>query len=605
MAMKDVAGTYIVASSMLEGQRSRQPMDFTPELLGEIRRLKEQADWLGGLLDEDSQFAYGTDGTVQFGTGQGYPSSSMFSFPWAYSQCLFRPSYGACFYINWTQHNIIRARSRAFCSINPYFHGVQHSLKTHVVGTGHNWTVVPRSPEIKVPEKKIAKVQKELDDFYMGTGIYQRPNGGGYRKVQCEKVERKSRDGEYFLQVIEKGGIVRVRFVEPLCVGWEPDGVRDDGKEILLGIEYEQGDYENPLRYHVRTMSFHGGMLDPEKIQTRPITASEMQHRKVNVDEGTPRGIPDTYWVQTRLEQSIRTLKSLGTLTQVRSKIALIRTHVNALAGSVQPMINAGAATTITDTSGQTRSVLSLPDGAMLDKSDQSTYQMPSQNVDAKDLLAPIQAELQAVATATGLADYMVSGSLSSGSYATAMVASGPVVKTFQEHQQEMLEEDRQIAMRAIQARIDAGKLDEDTLEVMTIEMHGPSLAASEGVQDAQARQIEHQQGVLSLATWRQMRGYDNNREATNVFNEAEQQALVQALAVRAQSAVLGMMPGSEQIAAGQAQADGGNGSGGSQNGTGPRNRQTPNARPFSADEEPRQIQRASGATREEAVNDE
>jgi len=553
----------------------------SPELIGEIRRLKEQADWMERLIEEDERsFTYGEDGTVQFGMSQGDPSTTMFSYSWAYSQGMFRPSYGACFFINEAQHRIIRARSRAFASVNPYWHGVQHTLKTHVVGMGHNWTVVPRDPDEKVSPAKAAKAQRELDDFYWGTGEYEGFNGAPYRTTQGEKVDRKSRDGEFILHCTVEDAKLRVRFWEPLLLWTPATATYDSTNEVLFGIQFKRGDYEKPLRYHLRTTDYLGATNDDDPLWHRGIEADKIQHRKVNVDRGCPRGIPDTYWVQSRLEQSLRTLRAMGTLVQVRAKIAMIRKRVNALAGAVQPQLSASAAATITNSAGQVRNVFSYPEGAILDTSDQAEYQFPGQNIETDKIVASVQADLQAVATSMGLADYMVSGNLGSGSYATAMVASGPVVKTFQQQQTDMIEEDRRIATRVLQTAIDAKRLDEDTLELLTIEMHGPSLAASDGVQDAQARQIEHQQGVLSKTTWRQVRGYDPGREETNFKSEAEEELKVQT--------IQGIAPGQNQ------------GGDGEQGGGQPRNRQAATARPFSPDEEPRQKQRASGATREE-----
>jgi len=538
-----------------------------PELFQEIHRLKEQADWIGRLIeDEERAFTYGEDGTIQFGSSQGQPNEMMFDYKWAYSQALFRPGYFAAFCINETQHRIIRARSRAFCSINPYWHGVQHNLKTHVAGKGHKWTLVLRDPKQKPPKEKREKAQQEIDDFYDGTGDY--TGTGGYRHVQQEKLDRKSRDGEYFLQYVTDNARLRVRFVEPLLV-WTPAS-KSEQDEVWFGIQFKRGDYERPLGYYVRRTNLLGADNSDQSAWDRMIDASEIQHRKVNVDRSSPRGIPDTYWVQGRLEQSMRTLRAMGTLVQVRTKIALIRKRVNALAGSVQPMLSANAMTSIAGPGGQIRNISQYPEGAILDTSDQAEYQFPNQNIETDKIVASIQADLQAVATSVGLADYMVSGALNKGSFATAMVAEGPVVKTFEQHQEDMVEEDREVATRVLEVAMEAALLDEDTLELFKLEMTGPPLAR-QGIQEAQANQIKVQCGVLSVTTWQQREGLDSETEAANIKTNPSPLTMA-------------------------ATAGG--------DGTQPRNRQTDNARPFSASEEPRQVQRASGATREEERNE-
>lgn len=589
----EASGVYLVSSSPLAAQR----MDCAPELLAEIRRLKEESAWMEHLLEDDTEraFTYGEDGTMQFGfSSQGGSGGKMFSYDYAYANSLFRPSYGACFYVVEMQRQIMLARSRAFCSQNPYQHGAIYARKTHVVGKGHTWTVVPRDPENKPDKKKVSKFQKELDNFYEGTDIYEPI--GPYRECQKEKVERESRDGEFIVSHgtygQKKDKCYRPIFIEPLLV-WTPESLSEvpQENEVLFGVQYRKGDYDLPLKYHVRKLTLLGSadLGLPTRDAGKPLNADEwargtdareIQHRKANVDKSWPRGVPDTYWVQERLSQSIRTLHAMGVLVQVRAKVAMITKRVNALEGSLTPLLNAQGAAQITP-SGQTMNALTLPYGSMINSSDQVDYQFPAQNIEVDKIVASIQADLQACAVSLGVADYMMSGNLGRSSYASSMVASGPVVKTFEDHQQDMIDDDRKVIRRVAMTAIEAGRLDADTLDVLTVEQHGPSLATSDGVQEAQARQIEHQQGILSKTTWRQLRSYDPHREARNFEDEAKNEAEIAA----AQAELMPAIPG---------------GTGGGSAGGQPRGRQTPNLRPFSADQEPRQIQRASGATKEE-----
>lgn len=545
------------------------PMLVPPEVYGEIQSLKAKAEWMGRLLeDEERAFNYGDDGTLSFGMSQVQPGQELFSYGWAYNQCLYRPSYGACFCINEVQHRMIRARSRAFTSTNPYWHGVQHNLKTHVVGTGHTWQLVARDPKANIPDAKRIKAQKELTDFY----------ASGYRQIQNEKAERKSRDGECFLWLLEEDQRLRVKFIEPLLV-WTPP-TRSESTGTWFGIQFKDGDYERPVGYFVRRMDLIGADTTDGAAWNRMITADKILHHKVNVDKGTPRGIPDTYWVQARLEQSLRTLRAMGTLVQVRAKIAMIRKRINALAGTVQPVLSANAAATVAGPGGQVRNVFQYPEGAILDTNDQAEYQFPGQNIETDKIVASVQADLQAVATSMGLADYMVSGSLGNGSYATAMVAEGPVVKTFEQHQQDMIDEDMLVATRVLQVAMDAGRIDADTLDVFKIVMNGPPLAGRDAIQDAQANHIYLQDGVISLTTVQQQLNLDPETERAN--KEKNPTTMAEAAEAAEQMA-------KDTLSAKTADTS-----------TQPRNRHTSNARPFSASQEGRQKQRASGATREE-----
>ena len=549
----------------------------TQDVYGQIQALKSQADWMGELLeDAERDFVYGEDGTVQFGQhAQVGPQDQMFGYWWAYQQSLYRPGYGACFCINEVQHRMIRARSRAFCSVNPYWHGVQHNLQTHVVGTGHRWTPVSRTPLKKpAPDEMLAGCRKELDDFYACQG---------YRSVQLEKCNRKSRDGEYFLSLKEKDGYLQVRFIEPLLV-WSPPG-KSERDDVWFGIQYAGGDYEKPAGYYVRRTDILGGDNGGSNdAWARMVKPTEIQHRKVNVDRSTPRGIPDTYWVQARLEQSLRTLRAMGMLVQVRSKIALVRKRTNALIGSVTPILSANASAQVAGPGGQMHNVNQYPDGAILDVSDQADYQFPGQNIETDKIIASVQADLQAVATSVGLADYMVSGSLGGSSYATSMVAEGPVVKTFQQHQQDMIDEDMEVATRVLLTAVEAGRLPADTLELVKIEINGPTLTRID-VQQAQANQIKMQCGVLSKTEWQHQEALDPDEQHANNVLAAKQ-------AVELQE-ILG--PQSVGGVGGESTATSDNK---------PRNKQGATSRPFSPDQEPRQIQRSTGGTKEEHIEE-
>jgi hypothetical protein len=590
----DRAKQWLSTKPQKEWTPPRPVTMIAPEVFREIRALKDRADFMGRLLEDDftgeSGFTRGLDGTDYWGSVSqvgGY--GGMFNYRTALAQCLFRPSYGSAFYINEAMYRIIRARSRAFCSINPYWHGVMHNLRTYVIGKGHNWMAVWRRPNKTGPDKMLAAVQADLDEF--------QANGfrGGYRKCQKETIERKSRDGEAIRKYVTKDSRLRLQFIEPLLL-WNPPA-KTESQGCWFGIQYAKNDYENPLGYYFRHTNYlgadYGGKLDDQ--WNRMVPATEIQHVKVNVDAGTPRGIPDTYWVQDRIEQALKTLRSAGLLVQIRSKVAMIRKRVNALAGAVQPMLSAQSGQTIAGPGGTPRSITEWPDASVFDVSDQSDYSFPSQNLEIKETVSAIHAELQSAASSMGLADYMVSGTLGQGSsYATSMVAEGPVVKTMEDYQQDTIDEDTEVTDRVIDTGIEYGRYDAEAKSLIKVEMSGPPLARI-STQEAQTMQIEYQCGVLSKTTWQQLRGYDPEREAANFADEAEDEAKQQADLAKKYPMPMPAVNGNGAAKNGAAN-----------NGTKqPRNKQGASARPFGPDQEPRQIQRESGGTKEEERTEE
>lgn len=563
-----------------------EPRFVTPDVFREISRLKEECNWIERLLEDDITgecgFTNGLDGTDFWGQRSQVGGCGAGGYQFAFNQCNFRPSYGAAFYINESQYRMIRAKSRAFCSMNPYSHGIIHSLKTHIVGKGHNWTAGWRNANAKGPEKMITKVQEDLDEFY----------AAGYREHQKESVERRSRDGEFFRRFRIQGGRLRVSFIEPLNI-WSPPG-RTETDNCYFGIQFVGDDYENPIGYYVRRTSYLGSDILATEAWNRMLSADEVQHIKGNVDKGTPRGIPDTYWTQVRLDQALKTLRSSGKLIEFRTKIGMIRNHIDALSGSIQPLLSQNAVATINSPTGQPQTLMEYPDAAIVDSSNQTQYTFPNQNLEIKEVVSGIQAELQAAATSMGLADYMVSGTLSSGgSYAASMVAEGPVIKTVEDYQSDMIDADTIVVAKIMDTGIEYGRYPEEARELIRVEMKGPPTARL-GIQAAQAMNIEKTCGVLSVRTWRMLVGYDDATETANIEDENEAAAKQAADLAKKypmpMEAPTGSKPSSNVKSNGQ------------QNGSQPRNRISPNARPFSAGEEGRQIQRASGATVEELL---
>ena len=522
---------------------------------GQLARLREEMTWFGDLLDTQDSFMFDREEGVLFSTS---------SAAGCYSRALIYPGDTACAYINEVEFNMARARSRSFCKTNPYWWGIDNSIKTHVIGQGFVFIAAPRHARDKssVSGDLLEKVQDEIDLFV---------DTNDYREVQIESLRRQDRDGESFLRFFDQhdDGVLRVRFVEPRLV-WTPPG-KGTEQDVWFGIQFA-GDYEDPQGYYIRPANYLGTTLDDEKWATM-VGKSEILHRKVNVDRNSPRGLPTTYGVQPRLEQALKTLTAMGKLVHYREKIALIRKRLNSVLGTVQPLLTAQATAQVIGPTGTARNIEQLPDAAILDTNDQATYEFPSQHVDTDKIVAAVQAELRAVATAVGMAEYMVSADCSTTSYANGMVAEGPVVKSFQSRQTCQIADDRKVLKRAIQVAIDNGRLPADTLEKVKIDIEAPSLVARNRIQDTQADQILNEKGVLSLKEWAIRNNLEPDEQRAQIKGERDEEA--EWLKTKAEAEGAG------------AQAGGGDTF--DQRKNQPSSPQKVTARPFAKDDEPRQ----------------
>ena len=247
-------------------------------------------------------------------------------------------------------------------------------------------------------------------------------------------MRRLDRDGERFLRFFPdvENGVLRVRFVEPLEIQNPPGATAAEG--WFYGIRFARHggglDMETPLEYAIVDINPQGSVTELRE----KVPAADVQRLTANVDLSSPRGLPVFYALESHLTDAVRTLKATGRIVEFRAGIAMIRRHVNATRELVQ---DAGGSMRGADGDGRprVRTARMYPYAAIIDTSDATDYQFPSEAAPVDKNVAAIQAELRAAAAALGMPEYMLSGDASNANYSSTMVAEGPAVKTFEEMQ--------------------------------------------------------------------------------------------------------------------------------------------------------------------------
>jgi hypothetical protein len=159
------------------------------------------------------------------------------------------------------------------------------------------------------------------------------------------------------------------------------------------------------------------------------------------------------------------------------------------------------------------------PYAAIIDTSDATDYQFPSEAAPVDKNVAAIQAELRAAAAALAMPEYMLSGDASNANYSSTMVAEGPAVKTFEAMQADLIEADVEIMERALIVAAAAGRIRhataDDILDLVSIAAEPPLIKSEDRLQEAQADQILLSAGVMSRATFAARHGlvYAEERE--------------------------------------------------------------------------------------------
>ena len=499
---------------------------FRNDLSRAIRQLdllEDYCDMFDRLVDRSDIATFGDENA---GPAAGLPDAEL-----AASRAFLYPSATCTAYINEAEFRWIRARSRAFLSVNPYAAGAVRNRVAYAVGSGHTYSVASRqtagwrgdrlkrsqthhdrrssaedggsalacSFDPPYDEPLLADCRAVLDEFCRVNRWSQR---------QKETIRRLDRDGERFLRFFAdvENGLLRVRFIEPLEIQNPPGATAADG--WFYGIRFARHaaglDMETPLEYALVDVSPQGTVADVRET----VPAADVQRLTANVDLSSPRGLPVFFALQGHLNDAVRTLKATGRIVEFRARIGMIRRHVNATRESIQKSVgtpNDGLS------ESRVRTARQYPYAAIIDASDATDYQFPSEAAPVDKNVAAIQAELRAAAAALAMPEYMLSGDASNANYSSTMVAEGPAVKTFEALQADLIEADLEVMERALVVAAAAGRIAgasaDDILDLVSVSAEPPLIKSENRLQEAQADQILLAAGVMSKATFAARQG--------------------------------------------------------------------------------------------------
>ncbi|WP_442483999.1 phage portal protein [Aeoliella sp. SH292] len=385
----------------------------------------------------------------------------------------------------------IRQQCRQLQFSNEFaINGVENRI-SYIVGSGHAYQAVVRK-HTAAPDSLASDVQRVLDEFLAASDWHSR---------QQEIVRRMDRDGEAFLRLfaIERGKTL-VRFIEPDDVV-TPDRQRDN-PAATMGILVDAGDVESVRGYYV------DGQLVP---------ASDVQHRRANVDRNVKRGLPLYTPVRKNLRRAEKLLRNMSVVAEIQSAIALIRKHRTTSRTGVEQFVASGADVTATKPNGRIEHLTQYGPGTILDAPSHVEYDFPATGVDASAFVTILQAELRAIAARLVMPEFMFTSDASNANYASTMVAEGPAVRMFERLQSTMARDDREVMWRVVEHAARAGVLPTNVRELIEIQITPPSLAPRDALRDARVMDLAHQRGIVSPQTWTRRLGLDYDQEQKNL----------------------------------------------------------------------------------------
>jgi len=390
----------------------------------------------------------------------------------------------------------IRNQCRLLAMSNEFAINGHENRVSFIVGAGHTYIAAAKKG-LTVPPEWVAAVQAVLDDF-ISTNSWQRR--------QQEIVLRRDRDGEVFLRLfVALDGTTRVRFIEPGQVATPPDQAANPATK--LGILTDPEDVETVLTYFV---------------DGQAIDASEIQHRKANVDANVRRGLPLFFPVRKNLRRAEKLLRNMSVVAEIQSAIALIRRHHRSNRGAVEQFVTSSADVSVGNPfTGQTANFRRYGPGTILDAQADVDYDFPAAGLDAGNFVAVLQAELRAIAARLVMPEFMLSSDASNANYSSTMMAEGPAMRMFQRLQAEQVADDLWIMQRVVANAIAAGRLPAEAQTAVQITGVPPTLAVRDQLQETQRFQIENAAGILSPQTWSQRLGLDYGQEQANLADHA------------------------------------------------------------------------------------
>lgn len=389
----------------------------------------------------------------------------------------------------------IQSVARILCRDNEFAKNAHKNRINYIIGKSHTYTVVGKTEE--VPEASINRVQNVLDEIL---------KANNWKKRQREIKLRDDRDGETFIRKFPGGdGIMKFRFIEPRSVA-PPANARD---EQSFGVETLPSDCETILAYWV---------------DGKPISESEIQYRKWNVDSAIKRGYPLLFPVRKNLNRAVKLLRNMSISTEIQTAISLIRKHQQATREAVRSFVSARADQQ-TSANGRTENVLQYGPGSILDVPMGQEYTIPPQ-LDPSKTIAALQAELRAIASLLVMPEFMLTSDASNANYSSTMVAEGPAVKNFESEQETQIEYDLELLNDALEFAKNFGLISQAELDSIKIKVEPPSVQVRNQLEEAQARQINMGLGILSPQTATAQINQDYEQEQTNMELHTERSGI-------------------------------------------------------------------------------
>ena len=393
---------------------------------------------------------------------------------------------------NETELTEARDYCRKLARKNPFAINLLENLASYIAGEGHKYNVIAKQGE-EISDDQLAKVQDVLDELLEANQWCAR---------QQEIVIRLHRDGEVFLRKFVGADQQTLwRFVEPHRIR-QPD----TNPDATWGIECDPDDVETVKAYHIAPAK--------QGEAWERVDASEIQHRKINVDSTVKRGVPTIWPIGSILERVGRLMENMGIIAEIQTAIAMIRRHMGATKSGLQNMRATAADYTVSSQTGKTEFYERRKKGAIIDASANTEYDFPP-SPDVSGWIEGAQFNLRGAASRVCFPEFMFTSDASNANYASSMVAEGPAVRIFQRMQASMIEDDHELIMEALELL--AGMFGAELLERVDIKAEAPTAEVRDLKAETETYKMQLEIKAVSLQTVSALLGYEYEKEQANI----------------------------------------------------------------------------------------
>jgi hypothetical protein len=387
-------------------------------------------------------------------------------------------------------------------SHSPFAISALENRINYIFGDGFKYKVMPK--QAGTSEELIEQTQAVIDDFM---------RANDWQDRQEETQRRLDRDGETFvgftpaqdLEGVEEEAIYQMNFIEPEYIV-PPDG-QDQNGVWSWGIKTAEDNVEDVQAYNVKIGDSFQEEIDADKIL----------HRKLNVDRNEKRGFPSLADVRLNLKRANKILRNAGTVAGIQAAIALIRRHAST-APKIQGMI--ASQEVAKDAFG--RSVLDMPEGAIIDTTGGSEYDFPATNVNPTNITGIIQAEIRAVGARFQMPEFMISSDASNANYSSTLVSEGPFVRSIEKLQRQTIDSERLIFKKVIDKAIEEDTLPENVWDLLMLDISAPSLVVRDLKEEAEIAALLIREKISSIERQAEERFGIDDYEAEREIIEAE-----------------------------------------------------------------------------------